>query len=194
MSAENLDNATPQDKVREMSAFIVVAFRDPHRAAEVLTELHRREWDWVADLEHAVVSWNPRGKLRVQLDVDPSTREAGAWAHVWGSLLHTALLAPNIEGLIVVAGRATSEAGGSKGPRLDDHWWRKNLRISSDFIRDVGAMVQPGDSALFMFLENTKLVSVLKQLRNYGGTVLHSSLSLDQEQVLKGALSLSASK
>jgi len=70
-----------------MSALIVVAFSDEHRAAEVLVELRRREWDWVADLDYAVVvGWNPRGNLRVQLDVDPTTREGGVWARLWGSL------------------------------------------------------------------------------------------------------------
>jgi hypothetical protein len=45
---------------------IVVAFRDAHRAAEVLVELRRREWDWVADLDHpVVVGWNFRGSLQL---------------------------------------------------------------------------------------------------------------------------------
>jgi hypothetical protein len=63
--AQNAQTATAREEVKQMSAMIVVAFRDAHRAAEVLVELGRREWDWVADLDHAVVvGWSSRGNLR----------------------------------------------------------------------------------------------------------------------------------
>lgn len=178
-----------------MSAIIVVAFRDAHRAAEVLVELRRREWDWVPELDHAVVvGWNPRGSLRVQLNVDPMTRESGAWARLWGSLLNSALLVPTTDGMTDAAGDLAAAAllatevtsGKTKMPNAN--WWKKTLCVSDEFIRDVGAMVQPGDSAVFMFLQAPKMVSVLKQLRNYGGTLLHTSLSSEQEEILKDAL------
>ena len=94
-----------------MSAIIVVAFRDAHRAAEVLVELRRREWDWVPDLDHAVVvGWNPHGNLRVQLNVDPRTKESGAWARLWGSLLRSALLVPTTDGMTDAAGDLVTAA------------------------------------------------------------------------------------
>jgi uncharacterized membrane protein len=37
-------------------------------------------------------------------------------------------------------------------------------------------------------LQTPKIVSVLKQLRNYGGTLLHASLSQEQEETLQEAL------
>jgi len=179
-----------------MSALIVVAFRDEHRAAEVLVELRRREWDWVADLDYAVVvGWNPRGNLRVQLDVDPTTREGGGWARVWGSLLRSALFLQNTDGIPEAAENLAADPGGhleakasGKVAAPNANWWRKKLRISEDFIRDIGAVIQPGDSAVFTFLQTPKIVSVLKQLRNYGGTLLHTSLSQEQEEILKEAL------
>ena len=192
--AENAQPATAREEVKQMSSMIVVAFRDAHRAAEVLVELRRREWDWVADLDHAVVvGWNSRGSLRVQLSVDPTTKEDGAWARVWASLLHLALLVPNTDGMTEAAGNVATEfgaLGGTEGPSgkqavLNANWWKK---VSDEFIRDIGAMVQPGDSAVFMFLQTPNIVSVLKQLRNYGGTLLHFPLSHEQEERLKDAL------
>jgi len=192
--AENAQTATAREEVKQMSSMIVVAFRDAHRAAEVLVELRRREWDWVADLDHAVVvGWNSRGSLRVQLSVDPTTKEDGAWARVWASLLHLALLVPNTDGMTEAAGNVATEfgaLGGTEGPSgkqavLNANWWKK---VSDEFIRDIGAMVQPGDSAVFMFLQTPNIVSVLKQLRNYGGTLLHFPLSHEQEERLKDAL------
>ena len=191
--------ATAREDVKQMSAIIVVAFRDEYRAAEVLVELRRREWDWVADLDHAVVvGWKPRGNLRVQLDVDPTTKDGGGWARVWGSLLHSALFLPNTDGIPDAVGNLAADPGArleadgasGKGAALNANWWRKNLRIPGEFIRDIGAVIQPGDSAVFMFLQTPKIVSVLKQLRNYGGTLLHSSLSQEQEETLKEALAL----
>jgi hypothetical protein len=72
---------------------------------------------------------------------------------------------------------------------LPRHWWKNTLGISDEFIRDVGAIVQPGDSAVFMFLQTPTIVSVLRQLRNYGGTLLHTSLTVEQEEALRDALS-----
>jgi len=180
-----------------MSALIVVAFSDEHRAAEVLVELRRREWDWVADLDYAVVvGWNPRGNLRVQLDVDPTSREGGVWARLWGSLLRSALFLHNTDGMPEAAenlaaypgAHLEADSASGKGAALNANWWRKKLRIPEEFIRDIGAVIQPGDSAVFTFLQTPKIVNVLKQLRNYGGTLLHTSLSQEQEEVLKEAL------
>ena len=109
---ENDQTATAREEVKQMSAMIVIAFRDAHRAAEVLVELRRREWDWVADLDHAVVvGWNPRGNLRVQFDVDPTTKDGGGWARVWGSLLHSALFLPNTDGIPDAIGNLAADPG-----------------------------------------------------------------------------------
>jgi uncharacterized membrane protein len=83
-----------------MSALTVVAFRDPYRAAEVLNELRRRDCTWVADLDDAlVVTWDERSKLRVQLNVDPMSKQAASRVGVWGSFLNLALFVPVTDGV-----------------------------------------------------------------------------------------------
>jgi uncharacterized membrane protein len=71
----------------------------------------------------------------------------------------------------------------------DSKWWKESLRISEEFVRDIGALIQPGDSAIFMLLRTPKVVSVLRQLRNYGGTLLRTSLSPDQEDKVNAVFS-----
>jgi hypothetical protein len=72
----------------------------------------------------------------------------------------------------------------------DVKWWRNSLCLSDEFVRDVGAMVQTGDSALLMLLQTDKPEAVFQQLRNYGGLLIHTTLSPEQDQVLKDVLSL----
>ncbi len=56
-----------------MSDLVVVVFKDQYRASEVLNELRRREWNWVIDLDQAVVlRIDEQGKLRVLMNVDPT--------------------------------------------------------------------------------------------------------------------------
>jgi uncharacterized membrane protein len=183
-----------------MSVLIVIGFRDPYRASEVMNELRRREWDWVVDLDQAVVvRWDERGRLRVQLNVDPTAHESVSWARMWGSLLSVSLLVPVTESMIDAAGDVAFASGTRTDTRDPSHrimpnprWWRDNLHLSNEFIRDVGAMVQPGDSAIFMLLQTSNLLVPLRHLRNYGGTLLHTALNQQQEDKLKAVLATGA--
>ena len=190
-----------------MGSLIAVAFRDPYRAAEVLNEVRRREWDWAVDLDRAiVVRWDDKGKIKVQFSVDPTNGEGAAWARLWGSLLGLALFLPVTNELSDVVKEITIPSGipasglpvakgGSEGSLPSGTakpisvpnagWWKESLRISREFIRDIGALIQPGDSALFMLLLATKPLAPLKQLRNYGGTALYTELSAEQTNQLK---------
>jgi uncharacterized membrane protein len=49
-------------------------------------------------------------------------------------------------------------------------------------------MVQPGTSALFLMLEKATPDKAVEALSKYGGTVLKTSLSKDDEQELQDAL------
>jgi uncharacterized membrane protein len=173
---------------------IVVAFRDRYRASEVLNELRRRNWSWVTDLDHGVVvRWDKQAKVRVQLSVDPATKDDAAWARVWSSFLNLSLFLPVTRGIpdAVVELVTASGAGSEEDTRLISDarwWWTENVGLPKEFIRDVGAIVQPGDSALFTLLLTDKPITALKQLRNYGGTVLHSSLGPEQDKKLRAVL------
>jgi uncharacterized membrane protein len=199
--ADNVSFQTAHERTEYMSELIVIGFQDTYRAAEVLNELRRREWDWVVDLDEAVVvRWGEEGKLRVQICVDPTTHEGALWARLWGSLLSLGLFIPDTHGVAAAAGNvaigsgmATSVVEGAKdfasAAMPDGKWWKESLRISEEFVRDIGALIQPGDSAIFMLLRTPKVVSVLRQLRNYGGTLLRTSLSPEQENKVNAVFS-----
>jgi len=61
-----------------VSQLIVLAFRDQFRSAEVLNDLKRRELDWAADLDHAVVvTFDDAGQAMVQLNIELSPGQIG---------------------------------------------------------------------------------------------------------------------
>ena len=179
-----------------VSDVIVLGFEDPHRASEVLNELLRRDWDWVGDLDQAVVvSLDEQSRLRVQLRVDPRIHDGTAWARLWGSLLSLVLGVSVIDHMTDATSQAASAFGAprSEGSAAriavpDARWWKEELHISEEFLRDVGAMIKLGGSAVFMLLQTSGLGAVLRQLRNYGGSLLYSSLSPEQDKELKEVL------
>ena len=57
--------------------------------------------------------------------------------------------------------------------------------MAADAVRD---MVQPGTSALFLMLEKVTPDKAVEAMSKYGGTVLKTSLSKDDEKELQDAL------
>jgi uncharacterized membrane protein len=182
----------------DVSELIVLAFTDEFRAPEVLNELRRRDWDWVVDLNDAVaVTLDDKGGAKVQLSVDLTTSEAAAWARLWGSLLGVTLFLPTTEVIVEAAGRVADASGTPAASAPASHaalpgasWWKGCLRIPDDFMRDVGASIGPGDSAIFMLSRAPDRSAVLRQLRNYGGTLLHTSLDSKQDKEMQDVLAL----
>ena len=60
--------------------------------------------------------------------------------------------------------------------------------IDKQFQNQVRDMLQPGSSALFLVVEKVTPDRAVEALSQYGGTVLKSSLSKDQEAELQEAL------
>jgi len=59
---------------------------------------------------------------------------------------------------------------GAASGALDVEWWRETVGISDTFVSEVGAMVQPGDSAIFVLIRRADPAYVADQFRGYGGT------------------------
>jgi uncharacterized membrane protein len=182
--------------VSELVAFV---FRDQFRAPEVLNELRRRDFAWSKDLDEAVtVTLREEGKALVQLSVDLSTYDGAGWARLWGSLLSSTLFMQGTEVMVEAAnGLAFSKTRGLDASRPvngrspESDWWQEALAGSVNFQRDIAALMQPSGSAIFMLLRAADARVVLKQLRNYGDTIVHTSLSTDQDKKMHALLTLS---
>ena len=179
-----------------MSELIVVAFRDQFRAAEVLNELRRRNWDWVSDLDDAVaVSLDENGKARVQLNLDLSPSETASWIGLWSSLLRVALFVPISVTMATLRGELpTSSLEGERASPAwaipNNVWWTKDLRLPDNFLRDIGALVKPETSAIFVVLHTPQISSALQHIYNYGGMIIHTRLSPEQVEKMTALLAV----
>jgi uncharacterized membrane protein len=186
------------EEATSVSELLVIGFRDQYRASEVFNELRRREWDWVAELDQAlVVRVNEQGRLRVQFTVDPTSYAGVAWARAWSGFLRLIVPIQTADGLIAV----TQEMVGERDSRGDDpflskstdsdlSWWRESIRVPQQFVRDVGALVRPGTSNLLLLLRSSEASSVLNRLRDYSSTILHTPLTQEQDSRLESLLAM----
>lgn len=162
----------------------------------MLNELRRRDWTWVKDLDEAVaVTVSETGRARVQLSVDPSTSDGASWARLWGSLLSSTLFVPLTEVMVKAADgltfspRQPSDHWRPPGESLlESQWWCDSLEDAINFKRDVAALMAGNASAIFMLLRARNTPAVLKQLSNYGDTIVHTPLSREQDEKLSKLL------
>jgi uncharacterized membrane protein len=183
-----------------MSNLIVVGFKkDMYRASEVLNQLSDMNDDWDLDLRDAVAVYRDyKGKLRVDQSYQMTSGEGAAWGGLWGSLIGLtfgAIAAPFTAGASVAVAAGTMAAGaltggaiGVAGGALDADSWKEDFGISQDFVEDVGAMVQPGDSAIFALVRRADPTKLTEQFRGFGGTILQSTLTQEQSDKVQAVL------
>jgi uncharacterized membrane protein len=178
--------------VSELVAFI---FTDRYRAPEVLNELRRRDGPWSPDLDRAVaVTLDSEARASVHMSVDLSKSEAGGWARIWGTLLNSALFVPLTAGMVEAAyevGLPSKQIGSSPKDGQESceaRWWRDSLQDSENFKRDLSALITANSSAILMLLRTPKVSKVLENLRNYGSTIVHTTVSTAQDERLRAML------
>jgi uncharacterized membrane protein len=166
-----------------MSDLIVVAFPGEDTADQVLNRLQALQKEHLIDLEDACVVVRDRhGKVHVKQAVNLVGLEAasgGAFGAMWGTLIGLLFLNP-LAGLLT--GAAFGAGAGALSGMLSDYG------INDDFIRSLGETLEPGTSALFVLVRRATLDKVLPEVRPFGGQVLHTSLSTEQEARLRRAL------
>ena len=163
-----------------MPTLMVVGFKkDKFRASEVLNELVEMDYAWTIDLDDAVAAYRDyTGKLRIDASYQMTSTEDAALNGFFRSLI----------GLTLGAMAAPDNGHGV----LDATWWKDEFGISDKFVQDVGALVQPGDSAIFALLRKADPILVAAKFGDYGGVVL--STTLNPEEVKKAQDMLNGKK
>jgi uncharacterized membrane protein len=170
-----------------MSELIVVGFPGKHRATEVLDQLQQLNEEWVIDLVDGVAAYRREdGKLRIEQSVNATGKEGAVMGGSLGLLVGALLVAPFTGGLsaAAAAGAVGTNAAmvGSIGAAMaadDAVDWKGRFGISEDFVKEVGGMIQPGNSAVFALLSTSDPDRAAKRFAGYGGTVLRTTLSPD---------------
>ena len=160
-----------------MSILIVVGYKDIHKAEEVRLQLGKLQRDYLLDLEDAVVVVkSDKGKVKVNQAFNLTA--AGAMSGgFWGSLIGLMFLNP-------LLGLAVGASAGAVSGALTD------VGIDDKFMKELGATLTPGSSALFVLLRNPSTApdKVLDELKGTGGTILKTSLSHEDEAKIQAAL------
>ena len=166
-----------------MSELVVVSFEDQDTADKVLNKLRELQKEYLVDLEDAVVVVRDgKGKVRIKQAVPLVSMGAlsgATWGGLFGMLVGILFLNPLLGYL---TGAAVGAGAGALSGALADYG------INDDFIKSVGKSLQSDTSALFMLVRRAKLDRVLPELQPFGGKILKTSLSTEQEQRLRQAL------
>jgi uncharacterized membrane protein len=153
---------------------VAIAYDDVDQARQVTATLGQLAKEHSITLEDVViVEHQPGGKMKLH---QPSLAGLGAASGaLWGGLIGLIFLVP-LFGLAI--GAATGAAAGA----LSDYG------IDDDFMKDLGQKLPEGAAAVFVLVREATADKVVPEVSKYGGHVIQSSLSNEQETALQEAL------
>jgi uncharacterized membrane protein len=157
-----------------MSELIVLAFpteTGAHDALSELSSLQKRELITLTDAATVVRKEDGKVKVKQAVGLVGAGALGGAF---WGMLIGLIFWMPWL-------GLAIGAISGAIAGKFSD------IGIDDNFIKEVGATVEPGHSALFMLVERMSEESVLPELQKYQPKVLRTNLSPEDEAKLKAA-------
>jgi uncharacterized membrane protein len=158
-----------------MSDLFAIAYDDEFKAEEVRLTLAKLQTEHLIELEDAaVVVKNKEGKVKLKQAIN-LTAAGAASGGFWGLLIGTLFLVP-------LFGAAVGAAAGAVGGALSD------IGVDDDFMKELGETLTPGTSALFILVRKVTPDKVLDEVSKYGGKVLRTSLSKDDEAQLQEIL------
>jgi uncharacterized membrane protein len=157
-----------------MSNLVAIAYDDVSQAQQVTETLGRLMKEHSLELEDAViVEHRSDGKIKLH---QPSMAGLGATSGaLWGGLIGLIFLMP-------LFGMAVGAASGAAAGALSDRG------IDDKFMKEIGDKLPQGGAAIFVLVREATIDKVLPEISQYGGHVIQSSLSNEQESALQEAL------
>jgi uncharacterized membrane protein len=158
-----------------VSNLIAIAYPDTATAEEARAELVRATREHLVQLQDAVVVVHePDGKIKLHQAVS-ATGMGAAGGAMWGGLIGLLFLAP-------LFGMAVGAASGALGGKLSD------TGVNDNFMKELGAKLPPGGAALIALGRSDAPDRLLERLAPFGGEVIQTSLSEEDEARLRSAL------
>jgi uncharacterized membrane protein len=158
-----------------MSTLVAIAYPDMATAEQVRQELIQASKEHLVRLEDAVVVEHQQGG-KIKLHQAMGTTGAGAaGGALWGGLIGLLFLAP-------LFGMAVGAATGAIAGKMTD------LGVNDDFVKNLGARLQSGGAALIVLGSTEARYKVIDRVKSYGGDVIQTSLSREEEEQLRAAL------
>ncbi|HXQ93361.1 MAG TPA: DUF1269 domain-containing protein [Nitrososphaerales archaeon] len=157
-----------------MTDMVVLAFDGVDTGSNVKNRLIELNNQFLLKLDQVVeVVRKPDGEIKIK--EEPRLTGVGAVSGAfWGLLMGLIFLVP-VAGFII----------GSVSGAVAGHFAKYG--ISKEYMKEIDAAIQPGQSALFLLVDNVKADRVIPMLTEFHPKVLRTSLSADQEAKLKEA-------
>jgi len=158
-----------------MSTLVAIAYPDTATAEQVRQELIRATKEHLVRLEDAVVvERKPDGKIKLHQAM--STTGAGAaGGALWGGLIGLIFLAP-------LFGMAIGAASGAFAGKVSD------VGVNDNFMKELGAKLPEGGAALLALGSTDARDKLIERVRPYGGEIIQTSLTSEEEERLRAAL------
>jgi uncharacterized membrane protein len=165
-----------------MATLTVTQFDSPDGAERVLSTLkHLQDEALIAIDDAAIVSWPADAKEPRTTQLHNLAVSGTLGGAFWGMLFGLVFTVP-------VIGLAVGAASGAVAGVLSDSG------IDDDFVEETRKRVTPGTSALFLLTSDAVRERVADALRGElsHATLLHTSLSADQERTLRDTFGVAA--
>lgn len=165
-----------------MSKLIAIGYPNEMAANDALNKLAELQAQHLITMQDAVVV-ERRGDDKIKLHQSGPTAGTGAASGaLWGGLIGLLFLAPLL-GMALGAG-----TGALMGKATD-------TGIDDQFMNGLGERLEPGHAALVLLIEDITQDKVLEAMHGqYGGKLLQSSLTADEENQLKAAAAAAAAR
>ncbi len=158
-----------------MADLVIVAYDSEETAEAARKKLLELQKEYLIELGDAVVAVR-QADGTVKLNQLVNTTAAGAVSGaVWGGLIGLLFLNPLI-------GAAVGAGAGALGGHFAD------VGIDDKFLKDATGALTPGKAALCVLVRRVTADKVLPAMAHFGGTVLRTNLSAEQEAKLRDAL------
>jgi uncharacterized membrane protein len=160
-----------------MATLVAIGYPDEGTAEQARETAAKLEAELIIQADQiAAISRDAQGKYHVHTVHGGASAGGGAvWGGFWGMLFGLLFFIP-FAGLAIGAGMGA----------LFGHMGEKG--IDKAFQQQVRDYLQPGTSALFMVIEHATPDKAIAALRQYGGTVIRTSLSEEDTKKLQDAL------
>jgi uncharacterized membrane protein len=157
-----------------MANLVAIAYDDVDQAQEVMGTIGGLVKEHSLTLDDAViVEHRANGKMKLH---QPSLAGVGAASGaLWGGLIGLIFFMP-------LLGMAVGAATGAATGALSDYG------IDNDMMKQLGEKLPEGGAAVFVLVREATADKVVPEVAKYGGHLIQSSLSNEQETALQEAL------
>jgi uncharacterized membrane protein len=157
-----------------MSELIVLSFQSPtgaQEAQQTIAQLQKQNLIHLDDAATVVREQDGKPKVKQANNLVGEGALGGAF---WGMLIGLLFFMPWL-------GLAAGALGGALGGKFAD------VGVDDDFIKQVGASIQPGQSALFLLIRDATPDRVIEAMKPHNPTIVHTSLNKEREDKLREA-------